>query len=78
MMGLSFWKLAILAALAYWLWRWLRSPPRPIGGGGSTATGPAEQAAKIKAVDLEKCPKCGAYVSVGSGRGCSREDCPSL
>lgn len=73
-MGMSFWKLAILAVLAWWIWRWLNTPSLPARS--KTGADAAPQTARAKAVDLEKCPKCGVHVSVGSGHDCAASDGP--
>ncbi len=76
----SFWKLVILAAIGYWLWRSLSLPKpaarRPAAAAKSTedVTGTAPRS--VAATDLEKCPKCDSYVTLGKGGGCARADCP--
>ena len=81
-MGWSIWKLVILGAVVYYVWNWFRRqqiqaqrPPGPAPGAASAA---ATEPRRPKAVDLVKCPKCDAYVTQGSGRGCNRPDCPTL
>lgn len=76
-MGWSLWKLLILAAVVYYVWNWFRRQQVPPQRGDRAAGEAAPPPRRSQAVDLVKCPKCDAYVTQGSGRGCNRPDCPT-
>lgn len=81
-MGWSIWKLLILGIVVYYVWNWFRRQQlqarRSAASGGGAASAATTEPRRPEAVDLVKCPKCDAYVTQGSGRGCNRPDCPSL
>lgn len=79
MLGLSFVKLLLLAALVGLAWYVVRAwrpgqvtrggvPPRP--------TTSAPSAPSTKAEDLVRCAVCGTYVAANGARACGRNDCP--
>lgn len=74
---LSFPKLlflvGILAAVWYGL-RWFRRIERV--GREERPKAPRSSRPRVEAEDMEKCPRCGIYVSPGSAGACGRPDCP--
>lgn len=72
MLGISLWKVVVLAAALAAVWYGFRL----VGRLQRTHRAPVGRDARDTVAEMQACRACGTYVVAAASRGCGRGDCP--